>query len=164
MPADPTKDEYPPLLDIGRHPFTLDTLRMTCVDAFPKSQTRAGIMDNLSQVIARLETDGVVGDLWIGGSFLTKKIDPEDADVVLRMDAAAYESAPRQTRAAVDWLNSNLFVTHKIDSYVFFAWPQDHPLYWHGEYAYAYWMKQWGFSRRDVQKGIAEIKLKGSVP
>lgn len=163
MPADASKAEYPPLLEVGRHPFTIEALRVACVDAFPKSKTRAEIMDRLCEVISVLEAAGVVGELWINGSFLTTKIDPADVDVVLRMEASAYDSASPETQAAVDWLNGNLIASHKVDSYVFFAWPKDHPLYWHGEYSYAYWMKQWGWSRRDVRKGFAELELKGSV-
>jgi hypothetical protein len=163
MCAARVKAEFPPLLPIGRHPFTIEELRAKCVDEFPKSNTRAGIMDSLCQVVTRLESNGVMDDLWVDGSFLTKKIDPDDVDLTLQVEAAFYEAAKPETQAAIEWLNDNLYGTHKIDSYVFFVWPKGHQLYWEGEYGYVYWMKQWGWSRGDVKKGMAEIKLAGKV-
>ncbi len=34
-------------------------------------------------IIDRLSQYGIRGDLWVNGSFLTRKIDPSDSDVVL---------------------------------------------------------------------------------
>ena len=164
MCAARAKPEFPPLLAPGLHSLTVDGLRALCVDAFPNSRSRAGIMNNLCTVIARLQADGVSGALWVNGSFLTAKINPDDVDVVLRMEGILYDSGTQETRDAVDWLNDNLYATHKVDSYVFYVWPAGHAMRWLGEYADLYWQKQFGQSRRAIPKGIAELKLSGSVP
>lgn len=119
-------------------------------------------MANVSQVIDRLITDAVVGDLWVNGSFLTEKIDPDDVDVVLRMEAAAYDFGTHQTQAAVDWLSGNLYASHNVDSYVFFVWPPGHQHHAAGQSLHDYWLKQFGRSRPTsgaIPKGIAELKL-----
>jgi hypothetical protein len=107
-----------------------------------------------------LRAGGVIGDLWIDGSFLTQKIDAKDVDVVLRIDAAVYDGGPQALRDAVDSLNSNLKASHHCDSYVYPVWPKEHARFWFGEYMYAYWLKLYGFNRPgSTMKGIAVVRL-----
>lgn len=75
--------EYPPLLVPGLQPMTLDGLQALCVTSFPLSGTTPRIMAGLKMIIDRLSQYGIRGDLWVNGSFLTRKIDPSDSDVVL---------------------------------------------------------------------------------
>lgn len=77
------KEEFPPLLEPGFHVTTLADLRSGCVTAFPLSKSRAQIMDGLEKFVDMLRSEGIVGDLWIDGSFMTQKLDPEDVDIVL---------------------------------------------------------------------------------
>ena len=153
--------EFPPLLPPGRQVMTIVELRGLCVGGYPLSHTRANIMLGLEAVIDRLRADGVVGEVWVDGSFTTQKIDPADVDIVLRVQASFYNIGTPEQRAAIDWLQSDLKTDYLCDSYVLFEWPESHPNYWFGEYLYAYWMRQWGFSRSDVMKGIAVIDLPG---
>lgn len=139
-------------------------IRHICVEAFPLSSTRAAIMDHLDEIIGRLDGTKTVGDLWINGSFLTQKIDPSDVDVLLRLDASFYDGLSTEHRAPIDWLNTNLRGSHRCHSFVILGWPESHSSYWAGEYMYAYWLKQFGFSRSDERKGIALVRLIGGVP
>ncbi len=72
------EEEYPPLLPPGLHHMSLRELRDRCVAAFPHSWSRRTIMELLEGVLARLEAAGGAGDLWIGGSFVTEKEEPDD--------------------------------------------------------------------------------------
>ncbi|HLF71492.1 MAG TPA: hypothetical protein VI759_05005 [Dehalococcoidia bacterium] len=139
--------------------MTVKELRETCVDAFPRSATRPAIMEGLEQVIAELVDKRVRGDLWIDGSFVTQKVDPSDVDVVLRVSGEFYESASPDQRAVVDMMTPALKATHNCDAYVFPNWPNGHEKYWVAETWYGYWMRQWGFNRDGVLKGMAEIQL-----
>jgi hypothetical protein len=159
MSSPSSKPEYPPLLPVGRHPFTLEQLRALCVEDFPLSTTRTGIMKNLEAVVCELAEAKVCGELWIDGSFLTEKIDAKDVDLVLRVDGAFYDACDATQRAAMDWVGGNLSDTHSCDSYLHFEYAAGDPNYWVGEYMHAYWMKQWGFSRGGDMKGIAVVKL-----
>lgn len=157
------KPEFPPLLPLGRHAATLDEIQATCVDAFPLSQTRQKIMDGLRAVVARLTRDLVACELWIDGSFLTEKIDADDCDLVCRVRGEFYDSATEEQKATVDWVFGNLRDEHLCHSFGFFEYDVSSPNYWLGEYSYCYWMKQWGFSRESVLKGIAVIVLDGTM-
>jgi hypothetical protein len=75
------------------------------------------------------------------------------------VDGPFYDACTLDQRTAIDWINSNLYASHRIDSYAIVRWPDGHPLFWYGEYYYAYWMRQWGFSQSDVVKGIAVVEL-----
>lgn len=139
--------------------MTVPELRALCVNAFPSSTRRGDVMRGLERVIERLVLGGVVGELWIDGSFLTEKINPEDVDIVLRVDGLFYETCSTSQRDIIDWLAEDLKTGYHCDSYMFMEFPEGHPHYWYGEYSHAYWMRQWGFSRGDEVKGIAVIIL-----
>ena len=117
-------------------------------------------MLGLEQVVNKLRASKVLGELWVDGSFLTEKIDPNDSDVVLFMHSAFYDNTTAEQMEAIKWVNSNLASSHCCDSYISIEYPQSHPLYSEGEWWRAYWIRQWGFSADDViMKGIAVISL-----
>lgn len=160
------RKEYPPLLPIGMHLMTVGQLRSLCVNRFPLSTTRDKIMSGLEAVIEALRKQGVVGEVWVDGSFVTEKINPKDSDILLHVEGNFYDNATPEQRAVVDWVNDeDLETPYDCDSYVYFDYPAGHPWYWVGVYFLAYWMKQYGFSRDDASgaplyyKGIAVIQL-----
>lgn len=118
-------------------------------------------MRGLEEIVRQLRQAAVCGELWINGSFLTEKLDPNDADLVLRLDAEFYDTSTDEQKRIIDWLAGDLMESHMCDSYVFIEWPQSHRNYWIGEYMYAYWMRQWGFGRDGIMKGIAVVELSG---
>jgi hypothetical protein len=161
----PPKPEFPPLLPPGFYPMSLADMRGRCVDAFPLSQTRSAIMEGLTTVVQRLIYVGVVGHLWTDGSFLTQKIDPEDVDLLLRISAEFWENATDQQREAIGWFaREDLKTLYHCDCYVWVELPCDDPAYMESEWRRAYWIRQFGFSRRDETKGIAVIELSGDAP
>ena len=116
-------------------------------------------MDGLESVIARLANDGVEGQLWVDGSFLTEKIDPEDSDVVFVFtDAFAQQATPVQI-ARIKWLEDDLKFGYRCDSYFFVEYPPGHPRSGYGEWMRAYWIKQFGFSRTNELKGMAVVPV-----
>jgi hypothetical protein len=131
---------------------------------FPLSTIRGTIVSGLKTFIQTLEAANVVGDLWLDGSFLTEKINPKDIDVVLKIDGALYNSGTPEQRQAVDWVIANQKLTLKCDSYALFEYPPGDPLHDEGRWWYAYWLKQWGFSREDDPKGIVVLSLSAGTP
>ena len=112
--------DYEPLLTEGMHYRTLDELRDRCVATFPLSSTRPGLMANLDSAIARLNSAGVPGEVWIDGSFLTAKIDPADVDLVLRTSAMWFENdATPEQREAVERFDAGLRDSEHLDAYYF---------------------------------------------
>ncbi len=58
-------------------------------------------MNGLEQTIEKLENSHVTGELWIDGSFVTKKIDPDDVDALLCVDANLYDTGLQTQRDAI---------------------------------------------------------------
>ena len=71
-------------LPVGRYPTTLGEIRTAYVDApaLSASTTRAEIWTHFESATAELRRIVPVAYVWIAGSFLTSKLDPDDIDVV----------------------------------------------------------------------------------
>lgn len=159
--GEPFRSEFPALLPAGLHRTTMAEVRRLCVDHFPTSATRPAIMRGLETVVAELLRVGIVGDLWIDGSYLTECVDPNDVDLTLRMDAAFVEMATDAQWSIINWLvdSGSLRTEHRCDAYAWVDYPRGHPLRPEGEAAREYWTKQWGVSQSGGRKGIALVKL-----
>ena len=139
----------------------MQDLRRLCVDCFPQSETRSGIMDRLDRIIGILSANEIDGELWIDGSFLTRKVDPEDVDLVLRLESDFVERQTCEQGEIINWFNGNLRGSYRCDSYVHVEFQESHPNHWFGQWMRAYWMRQWGFDRDGGMKGIGVIELSG---
>ena len=84
-------------------------IRYLCVDdaRFHLSNRRAKIMENLETLIGGLRVIGIRGKVWIDGSFLTEKIEPNDVDILLDLEDETVQRLNPQQRADVDWLYEN---------------------------------------------------------
>ena len=143
------------------HPMSMADLKRLCVDAFPGSPTRTRIWNGFAFVIDKLLQCEVEADVWLNGSFMTERTDPQDADLVLCIRAEVYENGTTQTKEAIDWINDNLRGAHLCDSYRFFVYPANDPLYGDGESDRSYWLNQFGKTyAKDQPKGIAVIELR----
>ena len=137
---------------------------MVCVDLFPLSTTRRPIMDGLVTLHDKLVSVGIAGELWVDGSFLTEKIDPNDVDVVVKCAGEFYDSGTHEQRDALWWVIDNQKATLRCDSYAPFEYPSGHPLHEDGQWWKAYWHTKWGFTRDEDPKGIVVVVFDGSNP
>lgn len=153
--------EFPPLLNPGFHEMNFEELWKMCVDEFPLSKTRDGIADGLEKMIMRLKDSGIIGTLWVNGSFLTMKIDPRDVDVLLMVDDNDYSELSSEQLEVIDWFESeDRKSSHYCDCYVSVEYQASHSQHDVGEWMRAYWIRQFGFSRGKELKGIVTIKIK----
>jgi hypothetical protein len=113
-------------------------------------------MTNLENIVARINQSAILGTIWVDGSFVTEKLNPEDVDVLLTLDATTYRSlTPPQRTLFSGFQAASLFATHKCDNYAAVIDPARPD----GEWLYAYWLRQFGFSRSDEMKGIVTISV-----
>lgn len=121
-------------------------------------------MQGLETVIFALIAGRIVGELWIDGSFVTEKIDPEDVDLLLRVPAEIYDADPAR-RAVIDWASrEELLQTHFCDSYKWVEYNYGHPLFRSSEADRRYWTNWYGKSPLGVEKGIVVIHLSTGMP
>lgn len=118
-------------------------------------------MDNLECLIGGLRTIGIRGSVWIDGSFLTEKIDPNDVDVLLVVEDRTLTAFNARQRADVDWLKDNgeIKTDYDCDSHILVRWPVGHPSYGHGEWLYGFYLKLFGWDEYFQMKGIITVDL-----
>jgi hypothetical protein len=92
----------------------------------------------------------------VDGSFLTEKLNPEDADIILAISGAELRGLNAHQRQFFDWYRtSRLRHPYRCDNYgivIEDGVPEC-------EWLHAYWLRQFGFSRADEMKGLAVIKV-----
>jgi hypothetical protein len=158
MPHPMAKQEFPPLFPRGFHPMTLDEMRKALVDNIAGSKRRKPIMEGLVKLIEKLRADGIAAEIWVNGSFLTKKIDPDDSDILVLVPGDFLDNATPEQKATLDWLNTDLKASHMCHSFVLTKRPEGHPEHEEFIWDHAYWLRQFGFSRKDDPKGLVTIK------
>jgi hypothetical protein len=117
-------------------------------------------MTGLETVIRQLVGALLSGELWVDGSFLTEKIDPADVDLVLRIQTQADDDWNADQRRILEWfVHTDRKAELLCDGYILLAFPDNHPLHERGEERRRYWLRQFGLSRSQQEKGIAVINL-----
>jgi len=150
------KQEYPPLLIPGLHKMTLGNLDDLCVQPFPLSKNRSHLLSKIQELIAEISNARITSEVWVNGSFLTEKINPSDSDLVVRVDGLIHNNLSIDQEAVLNRILKQEF--DSCDSYLFYKYPKEHYSFWEGEYMYAEWLKQFGFSRGEELKGVAVIE------
>lgn len=152
------KAEFPPLLQEGFHAKTLPELRDLCVTKFPLSARRPAIMPALESMCMALSVALISGEVWVDGSFLTEKIEPDDVDVTVAIKHGVFDT-PQQQEVLFRIAKKRFVFPLPCDSFVHIEYPEDHAKHQFGQWMRAYWIRQFGFSRSCSMKGIAVIKV-----
>ena len=155
------KDEFPPLLQPGLHKMSVDALKILTVDAFPKSTRRPQLWASFLGVVAALKKRGLTCEIWVDGSFLTKKIDPDDVDFVMDFPIHAIEQATPAQEALLDALGAFTFhKSGKLHSYIMFTAPAVHLQYQQSKDLHDQWRNDFGLSYvKKEPKGIAVVEV-----
>ena len=156
------KTEFPPLLSDGLHPMSLADLKRLCVAEFPLSKRRDPIMRSLESLLAGLSGAAIKAQVWIDGSFLTKKIDPDDVDLVVAVQEQDFLQswADPAGRDVLERIARKEFTNPvKCDSYINLEFPPGSPRYAFGQKQRDYWLKTFGESRGGEKKGMAVVEV-----
>ena len=117
-------------------------------------------MSGLESIVQKLVEAGICGDLWIDGSFITEKIDPEDVDLLLHIKPDFLRTITHEQEQMILWFaKTNLKGDYSCDSYVFHEYPPEDARAATNEWRWAYWIKQYGWSRKEDMKGIVRITI-----
>lgn len=147
------------------HQLTELEIRKLCVDSFEESKTRGKLMDVLSQACDKLGSVKICGDLWIDGSFMTKKIAPSDLDLLLVVPAHLLNASSPEMRDVLDWFESE--TTHRaigLHGVVVPQFSKSSPMWALWNRDKTYWEKKFGTGHDDsTPKGVAVIKINGGA-
>jgi len=160
-----SKVEYPALLPGGFHIRTIEQIRALCVTNFPRSSTRKDLMAKLEIAVARIQAVRVPSELWIDGSFLTVKIDPDDVDFALIVPSHVSISATKEVHETLHWLASDdTYDREHLDGHVLTMFPSSSPMavLWHQNHEK--WEGVFGTKYDNVTpKGIVVMRFFGGV-
>lgn len=96
------KPDFPPLLAPGRHVMTLYQFKAAFVDAFPHDKRRLTLYLKLEEFIQMLLVAEIPCEVWLDGSFLTRKEEPDDIDVTVILDHGANDWLSSEQMALID--------------------------------------------------------------
>lgn len=147
------KAEYAPLLGAGIHQKSLDDIKKICVCSFCNNSRRMLIYNKFCEFLSKLEQFNIQIEVWIDGSFVTKKEEPDDIDVVLFAKESDVNMLSVDKRI---WLVSaleekeNCKTLYLTDAY--FVPKEDDTMR-------SYWRGWFGFTREEKSKGIIKLEV-----
>ena len=147
------KPSFPALLNPGIHECSLDDVRKLCVDPFPNSNRRPLIWDRFEPFVSQLTALGLPFEMWIDGSYLSEKPEPEDIDVVLFITPKDLSAMPPQQQQMARNLLGNIPRTKQrylTDVRTADPTNPDDRMHWRGVY---------GFDYHDQPKGWVKLRL-----
>lgn len=145
------------VLSPGFHNCTYDEFYVALVDSFPTSQSRKPIAEALLTFSKEVFAIGVPYEFWIDGSYVTTKINPNDADVIL------FFQYQHMNAISPLWTIFRQQYSGILDIYFDYATsPENKRLLNPVVYGQIvnrrnYWRGQFGFDREDKPKGIVRI-------
>ena len=124
-----------------------------CVTSFAGSIRRPLLLQNLKIWLAAVRKIGIKGEIWLDGSFLTKRPEPDDLDFAVAIDLANTNIQPADEQAA-DFLLDRVQMKQMYGLEIYYFIKGSTPD--QGQY----WLKWFGTCRDDkTPKGIAEVVL-----
>ena len=120
-------DEYGNLTPYKAVEVDLATFEAYFVTAFPKSTTRKRLFENYLRYIYRFQDEVFpFFEQYINGSFVTKKENPNDIDIVTFLDFEVYQK--RDNRVLNKFWSFSL-EAEGIDAYIVKEYPDNHLFY-----------------------------------
>lgn len=151
---DQEKADYPPLIpEEGLHPHTLDSLRGLTVDHFPESTRRRALFNTFAIYLELLESTGLKAVIWVDGSFMCAKEEPDDIDLVVVYDADRVDSLSESALEVVNGLLNTNHVKVRFKLHVFGVASDD-------QAGLKFWFQKFGTQRDELTpKGLAELRI-----
>lgn len=140
------------LLNPGFSEYKLDEFEKIFVNSFNESQSRKAIFNGFIKWMKQLLTFCYPDEIWVDGSFVTNKVNPNDMDIVVFVDLIVLYNNKRELEEMRKFGEENL-----CDTYIAFSPNEHYPgnikLVNHRNY----WKGQFGFDREDNPKGIVKL-------
>lgn len=143
---------HKPLLAPGIHDIVVDDLDNHFLASFAGSSTRPKLIVGFKKYVAALKQVGVKFEIWIDGSFVTEKPDPNDIDMVMFGSEAELNNLPIPRRQVLLRLIDRASVRLTLGCDVLFCVAENYDMR-------SYWRGWYGFDRSGNPKGIARLEV-----
>jgi len=142
--------EFEPLLQPGIHDITINDLSNHFVTPFNNTEKRLQLIERFNYLIEKVEQIGVSFEIWIDGSFVTKKEEPNDIDIAFFYDPVQVNALSDDKKNLINEIANNSLSKYRYDCDVYFL-PNDRVD------LRSYWRGWFGYTREENVKGFARI-------
>lgn len=141
--------------------MTLPQIEAEFVNSFQGSQRRPVLYRHLEEFFAFLMTAGFPCELWVDGSLLTQKEEPDDLDLAVIIDRDAYDQLTDEQRQIWDRLAKEPY-SAEVDSFAYVRRLRGDPFFADESLDPAYsWSEQYLLEHSDQWlKGYVVVKLR----
>ncbi|GFD78135.1 hypothetical protein KUL118_09970 [Tenacibaculum sp. KUL118] len=146
------KMEYEPLFQAGFKDIQETELRKVFVEPFDESERREYLVTRFEALLDRFKETGISSEVWVDGSFSTKKPEPGDIDMIFFVDGQEANNLPEEKKRILEELNDRNTSSIRYNCDVFIV--PNHDLNMR-----SYWRGWFGFSRNEKPKGIIRISI-----
>ncbi len=142
--------EFDPLYPAGFHDITIDSLDEIFVIPFEDTERRKYLTDRFRAYIEKFSELGLKAEIWLDGSYSTKKPEPGDMDILIVFDVDEVNNLPLDKRPLLQELFDRELskIRYSIDVLLLPSNDINNRSYWRG------WF---GFSRNEQPKGIPRL-------
>jgi hypothetical protein len=141
-----------PLLPPGVHDVSVAELDKQFLNSFSNSSTRAELIAGLRRYVDCLAKFGIRFEIWIDGSFVTHKENPNDVDLVAFASSSEVNCLSADFKRQLRGLFDRISVKQAFKCDVLFAPIEDMNVR-------SYWRGWYGFDRSENPKGIARLVI-----
>ena len=126
---------FPPIFPPGFSEIAVEAFESNFVVPGFDTPLRRRLTNQLRAFVIELARLGVHGEVWIDGSYTTRKPDPKDVDIVLKMSRAALHTLTGEHREQLGYYgdeDGRAFVRRKwqVDFYIVDAADRQRLRYW----------------------------------
>ncbi|MCR8997800.1 DUF6932 family protein [Brevibacillus laterosporus] len=132
----------------GIHPYTSNDFKSQFVNDFPQSINRPNIFAGLVNFLQELNNVLIPHSIWLDGSYLTRKLEPNDIDLVVFYELEDISGDEIRAKVIKDIIE-NRSSNYLCDAYFCYA-----PNSRINPNNRNYWRGQFGFDRDDQPKGM----------
>jgi hypothetical protein len=135
---------------------SLEDMEQNFVRAFLTSETRHHLFENYQRYLYRFQDEIFPWfEQWVDGSYVTRKENPKDIDIVTFLDWEVYELR----RKAVEKFWGFNFENQGIDAYIVAVYPEDHFEYSNFIHTRNRWLETFINNRGKERKGFIKIQF-----
>lgn len=151
-------EEEMALLSAGLHRMSIEKLEELAVIPFPKSERRAFLLQGFQKLFVIVRSFSFLNEIWVDGSYMTKKNNPSDIDILLLIDLVKYDSVTKEFARKFEGLQDEFGKGRACcDIKYGFQYPASHANAMDAKENLKFYQNWFGTTRVGAQKGIAVI-------
>ncbi len=148
--------EYEGLLKPGLTDMSISEMRKLFVEEFDNNKKRSLLLDNFKGILDELSLFGIKFEVWVDGSFVTKKEEPSDIDICILLEENEVDNMMDFEKIQLKKLSQEreeIKLRKMCDIYFCVNDFRNRKK----------WLGTFGFDRNDNPKGIARIMVDADI-